>query len=820
MKPWERYGGTTEGSKPWERYGAPKEEEQASTQSSGEFWSGAAMDLGESVLGIGDEAGAAAMSVSDLFSEGEWNWDQNLEEARKTLDTFEEENPVFSGAITGVGVAGSLLIPGATALKVASTGSKLAKAGKTAGLVGAEGAAYGALAGREEGRIQGALLGASLGAAGGVVAAKVTDHLAVRADKMAASELAEEGKELMSSATANATKGEWTDRTQEGWSKGWASVATGVSDSISRQISPEIGGRVQRFDETAARINTQDTKKYIENPAMTRVLELEANDLDFKGALLDFARHSGDTTKLTSYVKKALGDEEATALAQYLRWSMNSNRNYNKRLGNNMDPTGYMHTQKVNGIPGEAPLAPKQGVGGDFADDIVNMPQDIAEKDLVRGLYSKGEVNPADYDSVLLTNSSRIMNNNRLLQAQEKFNIKDINGGAQGLMDELEKTFINKGISAAGSRDARNSIVSLVKGQNTSPHLALKTMQNLGYSVLGGPKTAILNFADIPIAAWNNGLASAKSLFSGRVAAGADVERLGIDSQGVGEFVQRYRHGSKQKGFGGRAHDLSQALTDKTLKWGGFQWADRAAKNQTLKMIASNTRDLAASNRLSERWGAYFDGNDLRMLEKGINDAGGDITKMDKATAALYDEVLTLGLGQQQLISAAGRPEKWLNNPNARSLWMMRGFAIKHNHMMSEKVHRNWKAGNKAEAMKHAAGYVMLPGSSYAGMNVVRNELFKEDYEASGEEFMWSLADSVLGPMALNSIGLGSSFGRNEFDRDPTHALAESLLPPLGVGGDIANGVYQAAVTGDPEELGKIVTSQPIFKQWEAFINK
>ena len=76
------------------------EAEEQGTQSSGEFWSGAAMDLGESVLGIGDEAGAAAMSVSDLFSEGEWNWDQNLEEARKTLDTFEEENPVFSGAIT------------------------------------------------------------------------------------------------------------------------------------------------------------------------------------------------------------------------------------------------------------------------------------------------------------------------------------------------------------------------------------------------------------------------------------------------------------------------------------------------------------------------------------------------------------------------------------------------------------------------------------------------------------------------------------------------------------------------------------------------
>ena len=793
--------------------------EQEPEQSGVDMAAGAAMDFMESAAGIGDELGAFGQalggSVYDIFNtdksaseilSSNFDYDRQIEQARKTLDTFEENNPELSGAITGAGIAAGLLVPakGAGALRTAAT-------------VGAEGAAYGALSGREEGRLEGAAIGAALGGTAGVALKKTGEFLAKR-QELKADELAAQADEAMETSLSTSNAGEWTDRTGENWVANWAKVATGVSDSITRQISPEIGGRVQRFDETASRVNTQETREYLETPAMRRVLELEASDMDFKGKLLDFARHSGDTTVLTKHVREALGDEEAKALAKYLRWSMNSNKKYNVKLGNNQDPTGYMHTQKRHGLPGSKPLEAKQNMAGEFDDDIINMAQDQAEKDLVRGLYSKGEVNPADYDSVLLTNASRIQNNNRLLQAQEKFNVRNINGGAAGLMDELEATFIRKGISEQGSREARNAITTLIKGQNKSPHTAIKTMQNLGYSVLGGPKTAILNFHDVPVALWNNGLKAARGLFRDAQARGADVERLGIDAQGVGEFVQRMRKNAASDGWGARAEDLSQKYTDTVLKVGFFQKLDRVAKNQTLKVVADDTIRRAQANNLAERWGTYFDADQLAAVQAGINKAGGDINKMDEATAKLYDEILTLGLGQQQLISAAGRPVAWLNNPNIRPLWMMRGFAIKHNHLISEKVHRAWKSGDKAGAAMEAGKYVMLPGASYAAMNVGRNEVFKEDYDPSGEEFMWSIADSVLGPVTLNSIGVGSSYARSELDKDPYRAIAQGLIPPGGVGKDIANGIYKAVADQDEEALLEIVTKQPIFKQWAAFI--
>ena len=789
---------------------------------------GVATEFAEGMTGWGTELGAfgsqLGSSVYDLLNSdksaseildnfGGEAMDRAFERIQGSQDKFEAENPLASDLVNAAGMVTSIAaIPAGAATKAgAAVIDKVGRVGGTALVGAAEGALYGA--GSDENRAEGAALGAVLGGGVGAIGGKVSDWLGKRAE-MKADELAQAGDDFVETAVKT---GEWTDRTTEGWNKAWSDVATGVSDAITRRISPEIGGRVQRFDETASRMNTKATRDVLETAPMRKVLELEAGDTQFKGMLLDYARHSGDTTKLTNYVKEALGGEEAAALGKYLRWSQVNNAKYNKMLGNNEDATGYLHTQKRTGLPGEKPLPKKQAMG-EWDDDVLNMPVDQAAKDRQRGLFSKGEVRPEEYESVLLTNANRIFNNTRLLQAQEKFGVGALNGGAAGLMDAIEKTAVKKGISEEGAREARNAMVSLIKGQNKSPNVAIKTVQNLGYSVLGGPKTAILNLHDIPVAAWNNGLKSARGLFKDGTVRGADVERLGIDAQGVGEFVQRMHKNSLDKSWGRGAEDLSQKYTKAVLTAGGFRWMDRFAKNQTLKMIADNTVTLAKGNKLAERWGTYFDPQDLAFVQEAIAKTDGNIDKMGPKAQKLYDEILTLGLGQQQLISAAGRPIKWLDNPNLRPLWMMRGFAVKHNHLISEKVHRKWKSGDKAGAAMEAGKYVMLPGAAYAAMNVARNEVFKEDYEPSGEELMWSLADSVLGPMTLNAVGVGSSYARNEYTKDPWRAIATAAIPPGGVGKDVVNGVYRAVAEQDEEELVKIFTAQPIYKQWMAGI--
>lgn len=142
-------------------------------------WRSGLVGFVESATGLGDEADAL---VRRLSSNSGLTYDQALDQSRAELDAFKEENPYASGAITVAGMAGAFLIPGAGAMRIAQTGSKLARAGKMAGLAGAEGAAYGYASGRDEERLETAAVGA---AAGGVLGGLMGRFLTKNADELA-----------------------------------------------------------------------------------------------------------------------------------------------------------------------------------------------------------------------------------------------------------------------------------------------------------------------------------------------------------------------------------------------------------------------------------------------------------------------------------------------------------------------------------------------------------------------------------------------------------------------------------------------------------
>lgn len=143
-----------------------KEDEQEETEYSG-FRAGA-IDVLESGLGIGDELDA---TVRLLVGESD-NWTDAITQSRKQLRSFEEDNPYMSGALSAVGVVGSLFIPGAALAKVSQGASRAQRVTQAAGLGAAEGAAYGFLAGEGEERLSSAALGAGVGGALGGVAGR------------------------------------------------------------------------------------------------------------------------------------------------------------------------------------------------------------------------------------------------------------------------------------------------------------------------------------------------------------------------------------------------------------------------------------------------------------------------------------------------------------------------------------------------------------------------------------------------------------------------------------------------------------------------
>lgn len=627
------------------------------------------------------------------------------------------------------------------------------------------------------------------------------------------------------------------NKEQFGWVENWG---MGITDSVRQKISPEAGAKLQVADETAMRQNTLDSQEFVETKAMRRVSNLFDTDDTFAGMMLDFSRGAESKEAIEKYIEQKIDkrlrnralrfDSSVDAFNKYMNWSAKSNNTWNVDAGEYRgggalsQEDWWLHTQKVRGFDKSARIEPINKLNEkdvlSFEDDPYNLAVDAATKERTRGIIKEGaEVNVREYANPFVTNANRIFNNNRVLAMKDEFGLPNVNTGADGVMRELERNSMQRGLGETSARMLRNAAVTLLKGQNRAASAGWRALQSSGYSVLSGPMTALLNLHDIPVAMWNNGVKASLGLFNPRLKTAASLERLGLTQQNVGEWFQRVRKEGAKATKAEWLEGAANVFRDVTMNF-GFKQLDALAKHSVVRIVAQDTLNRARRGTLRERWAGYLEPGDLARLEGALKRTNGDVRKMNAKEAKLYDQILTAGLGQQQLISAGGRPMEWLQKPNLRPMWMMRGFAIKHNALLSDRIAKKLRAGDKAGAAKEATMYLALPGAAYAGLNVGRRSLFTEDYEPTEEEVMYSLADSVLGPLSLNSISVGSQYERSLWERgDIAQILANGLLPPLGLYGDVAGSVMKAIAKGDVEELADIVSESALYKQWSNFFD-
>lgn len=600
----------------------------------------------------------------------------------------------------------------------------------------------------------------------------------------------------------------------------YSKVFRGVSDTISAKISPQLGARVQRADETAMRTNAKEMTTYVE--PIIKSIKLADEDEVFKGMLLDYGQGKLSKDKIFTYVDDKIDREEAKNVMRYLNWSASRNSRYNKAIGDSAQSgDNYLHTQvrddsKITGRGKTRRLEQKQSAtdGANTFDDDT-LATDFASMDRQRGLAASGEVRVGEYENPLLSNARRIQHNERLLELSRKLGMKDVSGGPNAWLDALEKKVAAKGIDEAGARDARNAIAVLLKGQNKAPAPLMQALQSTIYlGTLAGPKSAVLNLQDIGTAAVNNGIGSLAGLVKRN---GADLKRLGIDGQTMGEFTQNVASVAKDRSKSQIAANVANKIASGSMRAVGFRLLDRLGKEGVLSSVGEGARKLAVEGKLATKWGDYFDSAEITTLQNALKSSGGDVAKMSKKEAALYDELLVAGLGQQQLISAAGRPLAWLNNPNARILYVMRGFAVKQQALLMRNVVEELQKGNGKKAASYAAAYVTYGGGSYAALNQGRQELFGGE-EASLEGGIRDVLDQMAAAATLNSLSL-SPYAIDRMKKNGiTQELLMSVLPPGGAAGEALDAVVDALIKQDPEELTRVITRLPAYKQIEALI--
>lgn len=795
-------------------------------------------------LGFADELEAVLRARAKPMG----NYEEELDSIREEQEKFKTLQPKtaiaaeFAGAIpTGFGGARALATAGVKSI------------GKQAG---AEGLVYGAGSGEEfEDRAANAVVGGLAGFALGKVLSLATTPSSSGGLRTEADDIADDlldpknvtTNQAIEKARANEvftevdtpkytqkpiseskTFGEFWESATGALTNFYNDKVTGVSDELMRVVSPQIGARFQRADETALRNVNKDLDSIAEN--LVPVIKIINDSERAKGVLLDYGAgklgrsRDASLAELRKELSGDLNTEHMNVLMAYLNYSYRKNAQLNKKVFGAEFPTEltYLHTRNSS----YARQLKEEGMSDS---DIEKLFEDPGMERRTRGSYLAGgnkAPNPADYDNPLVSDMQRVFKMERLSQLQEKFGV-DISVIArkpgqqaispQEFMDALFYNFRQKGISLDGSQYAVNKITDSIMGQQKSPHPLIQAANSAAYATtLAGPMSAILNIADIPLLGAKYGgravLEGLQVLNPFKKPPSPDLKKMGLNNQNFGEFVNRSNDliNSKQ-GFMARTAELMRNSADFLMKGSGFAAMDMVGKKGVMRGVLRSAADDAKAGKLSENWSFYFNDAELAALEKQLKQHGTDWSKYTGKGSELVEELMFAGLGQQQLISAAGRPAAWARNPNLRPLWALRGFVVKQQALALREVMGNIKAGKPEKAAEFLGRYAAYGAGGYAVINEGRQFIFG-DGEASFNGLARGYGDAWASLLTANTLGLNDyQYGQiKQIGILPTMALGMEPIITSRVR-DLAGTTIDVLDAERPPQA--LATELPIIKQ-------
>ena len=611
---------------------------------------------------------------------------------------------------------------------------------------------------------------------------------------------------------------------------------TGVSDRLGREVSDDVRGRFQVADETALRVIDIDLGN-LQQRLVPVIKAINENERAL-GVLLDFGAgklgkgFADSVRRLEKELADDLNVENMASLKQYLAYSYRKNRTLNKNVfGADFGDITYLHTRNRG-------LQQRLKDEGKTDDEIEKLFDDPGFENRTRGSYlNKADGStpkPLDYENPIVSDMRRIFKMERFNQIQRKFgvNIDDYKKLKQRrlaeersfaatstgelavdpinlqrnlsepvgplnpteFMEAFEQTLTKKGISAEGAAYARQQINDSIMGQGKAPHPLIQAANSLAYALtLAGPLSAVLNLADIPLVGAKYGGAAAREGMKAipnpfTKIPNADLKRMGLSNQTFGEFVNILNdQASDSAGWMTKTAEKMRNSADFLMRGSGFAALDRVGKQGVMRGVLKSAADDANAGNLADNWSFYFNKAELDILSSQLKKHGMDWTKYTGKGADLVEELMFAGLGQQQLISAAGRPAAWARNPNLRPLWALRGFVIKQQALALREVMGNLKAGRPEKAAEFLGRYAVYGAGGYAAINEGRQFVFG-DGEASFSGLARGYGDAWASLLTANTLGLNDyQFGKIK-QNGLLLTAAEGLMPiavtrPLDIAG-------------------------------------
>ena len=606
----------------------------------------------------------------------------------------------------------------------------------------------------------------------------------------------------------------------------------GASDYLMK-ISPEVGARFQRFTETALRNNTISFENVM--VPMEKVVKGLEKDRQLKAMMLDYtntanlARRNtdlGESNTLTTegqllkYITDNYGSDQAGAFARYLGWNRMMKKRHAQYINGERQyqdsSFAHIHSQLTPEKKAEKFKTRNREFRDNFEATDDGAKEFRSRLSMVDDLNNNGSA-VDDYLNPLLTDFRRTANYENLNQMARVFSLPEtvVEQQPARMFDTLRRTFVEKGMSPKDAKYMADRIKDDFIGQSRSPSNWIQFLNSWGYAgSLAGPKSALLNLHDIPMAAVLYGPSSFRGIFKEM---GYDVGEKGI-RQNVGEFMNYMQEqlNSGPASLRKQLADTSRKGTDMLMRASGFAWFDQIGKKGITKMIIQDAVDNV--DNLKDRWGFYFSGRELNLIQKQLKKHGTNVGDMTGEGAKLFEELFFAGLGQQQLISSVGRPLAWSRNPNFRFMWALRGFAIKQLALAQRNIFDNIAKGNKQAAWDYMKRYALFSAGSFGLMNETRQWLWGDGNFTAGGVVM-GFADQIVSTASINTIGLNDyQWGKMMEDGILITTLRAGVPITFDIPLDTIGDVIDAVDEPDKGWQTPFV-NLPIIDQWSNFVN-
>lgn len=286
-----------------------------------------------------------------------------------------------------------------------------------------------------------------------------------------------------------------------------------------------------------------------------------------------------------------------------------------------------------------------------------------------------------------------------------------------------------------------------------APSESIQLTKNIIYSsLLGNPLSAATQLGDLGVAMYMNGFKNTLKALPKALIGKSEISAtdFGLIDNMAEEFATTTKSARMLRNF---------------FKWSGFKSIDKLGKETLLNGALIKFRKLSKTPNgrgiMGEKYRKVF-GNEYDSLVDDLQK--GKVSENVKML--LFNE-----LADVQPISLSEVPQKYLEHPNGRIVYMLKTFMLKQMDVIRREAYQEIKKGNKAKGLKNLMKYGIVVGSTNTGSQYVKDLMLGKDIE----------------PDLPEDIGLNlfKTFGYSEYllnkvkDGNPVEATYDVVLPPF-----------------------------------------